>query len=539
MHQRTAESVVASVRQRIDQLLIVPEAAPISVFERLKSDPGKAGVDNFQVEIEKLKLIRSVDLAGEPFTKLPWKVLQMLKRRASKETASEMRAHSNVIRYALMASYLYVRAMEVTDDITRMAIDLIHRLDTRSEKQIHREFLADLKRVDGKMQILSRVAEAVVEQPDGIVREVIFSQVKEETFHNLVTEFRASGPELRLLRQTVMQRKFARHYRRMLPALLESVRFRSDNRFQPVIEALAAIQRNLTTHQEHFSEQVPIEGVVTPRWKEKVFEQVNAETKINRRYYELCVLEKLERALKCKEVWVEGSYDFRNPSEDLPSDWSDEQRRTLHYQALGKPLDAQAFVRLLRTRMGAALTNFNRVLPELNHLRIFRPRQNDDRGLWALAKLEPQPEPQSLGLIKEKIGGRYGMLDLLDVFVEADRLVDFTRFFTHSGTREVRSREALRPLLILDLFGEATNMGIKQVANANDRYGYDELLYVRKTYFSPEALRNANGAVVNKLLALRNPRLWGEGASSCASDGSRFESWKQNPMTEWRSRYDG
>jgi hypothetical protein len=141
--------------------------------------------------------------------------------------------------------------------------------------------------------------------------------------------------------------------------------------------------------------------------------------------------------------------------------------------------------------------------------------------------------------VKEKIGIRYGMLDLLDVFVEADWLVDFTRFFTHSGTREVRSREALRPLLILDLFGEATNMGIKQVANANDRYRYDELLYVRKTYFSPEALRNANGAVVNKLLALRNPRLWGEGASSCASDGSRFECWKQNPMTEWRSRYKG
>jgi hypothetical protein len=78
--------------------------------------------------------------------------------------------------------------------------------------------------------------------------------------------------------------------------------------------------------------------------------------------------------------------------------------------------------------MEAALTNFNRVLPELNHLRIFRPRLNDDRGLWALAKLEPQLEPQSFGLIKKKIGGRYGMLDLLDVFVEADRLVDFSDF---------------------------------------------------------------------------------------------------------------
>ncbi|MGO9916536.1 MAG: Tn3 family transposase [Isosphaeraceae bacterium] len=88
-------------------------------------------------------------------------------------------------------------------------------------------------------------------------------------------------------------------------------------------------------------------------------------------------------------------------------------------------------------------------------------------------------------------------------------------------------------------FAEGTNTGIRRVANANDRYSYDELLYVRKAYLSPEALRNANGAVVNKLLALRNPRLWGEGASSCAPAATRFESWKQNPMTEWRSRYKG
>ena len=32
----------------------------------------------------------------------------------------------------------------------------------------------------------------------------------------------------------------------------------------------------------------------------------------------------------------------------------------------------------------------------------------------------------------------------LDIFVEADRLVDFARFFTHSGTKEVHSREHWR-----------------------------------------------------------------------------------------------
>ena len=100
-----------------------------------------------------------------------------------------------------MGCFLYVRSTEVTDDIARMAIELIQRLDKRSEKQIFRELLADVARVEGKMQILSRVAEAVVEQPDGTVgREVIFPTVKEDTFKNLVAEFRASGPQLRSLR---------------------------------------------------------------------------------------------------------------------------------------------------------------------------------------------------------------------------------------------------------------------------------------------------------------------------------------------------
>ena len=102
------------------------------------------------------------------------------------------------------------------------------------------------------MQILSRVAQAVVEKPDGIVQEVIFPKVNEETFQNLLAEFRASSPQLRLLRQAVMHRKFAGHYRRMLPALLENLQFRSDNRFQPLIEALAIIQKYLHTHYESF-----------------------------------------------------------------------------------------------------------------------------------------------------------------------------------------------------------------------------------------------------------------------------------------------
>ena len=68
--------------------------------------------------------------------------------------------------------------------------------------------------------------------------------------------------------------------------------------------------------------------------------------------------------------------------------------------------------------------------------------------------------------------------------MEADRLTGFTQLFTHSGTMEVRSREALRPLPLLDLFAEGTNTGITRAAKANRQYSYDELLCVRKHYMS-------------------------------------------------------
>ena len=144
---------------------------------------------------------------------------------------------------------------------------------------------------------------------------------------------------------------------------------------------------------------------------------------------------KLLRALKCKEVWVEGSLAFRNPREDMPDDWTDEQRRIEHYHALGKPLDA-AFVDDLKTRLRSALTEFNERLPTLSSCPHLRPSKQEERGLWALTKLEAQPEPPGLEMVKERIGNRYGMLDLLDVFVEADRLVASPNSLRISVTKE-------------------------------------------------------------------------------------------------------
>lgn len=538
IYHRVTARLPEAVRTQLDALLVVGADASVSPFEQLKTTPAAPGIAHLQDEIHTLQTLRAIGVPVEAFADVPEKVVTLLKQRAHNERAGEMRAHPTPIRYTLLACFLQIRTREVIDDIVHMLLELIRRMETQTEQHLHKTLLRDIKRVTGKIQLLYRVAETVLEEPDGTIRTVLFPHVKEETFRELVAEAKASGPQYRSWYQYVLRQKYMHHYRQMLPWILEHLTFRSENRFQPVIEALAVIKQALDTKGPYLPADVPLDGVVVPSWRDTVIETHEGNLQINRSYYELCVLQQLERALKCKEIWVEGAHAFRNPNEDMPANWHHEAQRATYYQVLSQPMQVASFIDPLREQLTQALRQFNRTLPQNPHVQLTTAAANEDRRLFAVERLTARPEPQSVDQIKHLISQRYGVVNLLDIFVEAERLTGFTQCFSHSGTKEVRSRDALRPLLLLDLFAEGTNTGIKRVATANQLYGYDELLYVRKHYLSVEALGQANAMVVNKILALRDPRLWGEG-HACASDGTRVESWRQNLMTEWRSRYKG
>jgi hypothetical protein len=64
-----------------------------------------------------------------------------------------------------MACFIHVRTMEVTDDVVRMLLVIIHRIETQTEKHLHKALLRDMKGVAGKVQLLFRVAEAVARHP--------------------------------------------------------------------------------------------------------------------------------------------------------------------------------------------------------------------------------------------------------------------------------------------------------------------------------------------------------------------------------------
>jgi hypothetical protein len=218
--------------------------------------------------------------------------------------------------------------------------------------------------------------------------------VPEQTLCDLVKEWRASAPAYRQKVTLTMRNSYRSHYRRMLPRLLHTLEFRSNNDMhRPVIAALDLLGRHADSKMRVYplEEDVPFDGVVKNLWCGEVMESDTlGNMRVGRITYEICVLQTLREKLRCKEIWVVGVDRYRNPDDDLPADF--EPLRGTYYEALRLPLDAESFIVGLQQEMRVALSTLDQGLPKNLHVKIL-PKSN---GWISLSPLEAQPEPLSL-----------------------------------------------------------------------------------------------------------------------------------------------
>ncbi len=506
-------------------------------FNNLKADPGRIGLDSVLVEIEKLHFIRSLDL--------PFKLLQTINSKASKdyyqricsESAWEVKQHPPEIRYSLLGIFLYFRQREIIDGLIELFILIVHRFTVKAERKLTKELLRDFHKVHGKTTLLFRIAEATLLNPEGQVKDVIYPVAGENILQNLLKEFKTSGSGYKHRVHKIIRSSYSRHYRRMVPKILESLTFCSGNtKHRPVLEALEWIEKNRDNSNRYIQldDGIPIDGVIRKKDREVVIEEDGkGKEKINRINYEICALQALRDQLRCKEIWVKGADKFRNPDEDLPADFDD--KREDYYLDLGHSIDSSTFIAGIRGKMQSALSYLNQGMPDNPKVRLL----NRNKKNISITPFEAQEEPSNLISLKREIAGRWPMTGLIDVLKEADLRIGFTDHFKTLADREILDRQILQRRLLLCLYGMGTNTGLKRVSGNRHGISYKELLHVRRRYVHKAALRNAIGQVANAIFSIRNTDIWGEGSTSCASDSKKFGSWDQNLMTEWHIRYGG
>lgn len=285
-------------------------------MQDLKADSGRISLDNVLAQIDKLRRVRQVELPPDLFAGVSPRVVRAYQQRAAAEAPSELRGHADPVRATLVAALCLVRGQELTDGLIDLLIGLVHKIGATAERKVAKELLDDLKRVTGKTNLLYHLAEAAVENPDGVVRAVLYPVVGEQTLRDLVREYKSTGPAYRLHVQTHLRASYRSHYRRVLPDLLDALEFRSNNAaHRPLIRALDLLKRYAASKSRLFAptEDVPIDGVVPSGWADTVMRtDGKGRARVDRINYEICVLQSLRDKLRCKEVWVVGADRFRN-----------------------------------------------------------------------------------------------------------------------------------------------------------------------------------------------------------------------------------
>lgn len=507
----------ANSKAAIDQLLTGDDLDPddsradeststeSATFAHLKANPGRPSLDNLLTCIAKLKCIDAVALPASLFEDVPVKFIDQFRQRCA-ESIRELRRHPSAIRYSMVAMFCWRRRQQLTDALIDLLLQLIHNLGTRAEKKIDQRQFAAFKKVRGKARLLFKLAEATLDQPDGIVKDVVYSVVAQKTLQELVEEFKTMGFDFEREVQESMRASYGHHYRRMLIPVLDALRFKSSNAVhRPVMDALAVLQANRDS-QRHFydADDVPLDGVIPRKWRDIVVETSK---------------DGVERVNRIKQ--------------DLPADFA--AKRESYYALLQVPMDAQVFIDEVQDAMRQGLTMFSDGLSSNEKVRL----RTQGRNLIHLTPLDRQDEPPSTAALKREIGRRWSDVELIGILKEVDLRLNFTDAFHTAGSRETLDRAVLQRRLLLCLFGIGTNVGLKRIARQQPSVTFEELRYVKRRFVQKEALRTAIADVVNGTFRIRQPTIWGEATTACASDSKQFGAYDQNLMTEWHARYGG
>jgi len=398
--------------------------------------------------------------------------------------------------------------------------------------------VAELEKVQGKNKHILNLLKATVDHPDGIIQDTLYPIVTPSTIRDIIKDMTKNNREYKEKIYIKMHSSYRGHYRRSLCDILKNLTFKSNNlSHQPIIEALQLIREYSDSSQRFFAtgDEVPIEGVIQPKWKDIIIEtDSKGIERVNRINYEIAVLQSLRTGLRCKEIWIKDAERYRNPDEDLPQDF--EQLKDEYFQALKAPLDVETFISGITQLMKDKLHLLNQGFEDKSNDKV-RITSRNSKGWIRVTPLEKQPEPPHLSMIKQEIRNRWSNINLLDLLKETDFLTGFTKHFKTTADRSILDQETIQRRLLLCLFGLGTNTGLKAVSAGNDLDSYRELQYIRNKFIHKDHLRKSNAEVTNHIIFYRMKEVWGEATTACASDSKHYESWDQNLLTEWHPRY--
>ena len=504
-------------------------------LSELKKDIAGAKLKNVQGAIDKINLLGQIKISDSVIDSVDRRLLLKYYDRIMAFAPSNILDFSITTKYATMAIFCHIRHELLLDSLTYTMIKLIKKMKSGAEKYVDRYILSEVKRVDGKFDVLEKLAVLSTENPKGIIEDKIYPTISKEKLEEVILDLQHRGSKWYQDQvREKMHTTYAYGNRGSLLAIMGTLQMSEDSiDYKPILSAISFINEYWDESDlAYYINIPPLDGVIPQSWYDMVVSIKNGKLRVNKYNYELVVLEQLEELLGFKAIWVDKSYRYRNPNKDLPKDFY--KNREAYYTLLKLPLASKEFISKLKLLSASKLDMLNTNIRDNELVKIKKSKTGNN---IRITPSDPQVEPDNIIKLQQEISSKWSSIHLIDILKESDLRINFTKELETIGKGSSIKASDLQKRLLLCIFGIGSNTGLKRISSANDDVHYNDLRYVKKRHINVTNIRNAIRVIVNNVLQIRNPDLWGRATTTVSCDSTHLFAWDQNLMSEWHFRY--
>ena len=547
VYRRVSEALGVDGRRVVDELLRADETTRRSGWNALKDDPGKPTLSELRALVTHLNWLTTRSVGATAFTGIPDVKVRHFAAEAKSLDAARMNEMEPHKRYTLAAALIKAQLARNLDDLGEMFVKRMKKIHLKGQNALANFRARHQSRTDQLIELLQELLTAMQMEGTAEERLAALSAVVGEQPDRIVQDCQAYTAYAGYNYAPFLWH-FYKSHRQALFEWLEQVKLVSTSQDTSLTAALDFLRAHRTSRAERVStlqftganengdapQPSPLDlSWIPDKWWKLVTGMNRRDVppaQVDRRHFEVCVFSQVMWELKSGDLCIEGSDKFADYREQLIS-WAEyEESVTAYGEQVELPVEAAAFVAATRRWLEEVAQATDASFPANEMLHI-------EDGVPVLRRLERRDAPARLKELEATIAERLEPVGILDALADTERWLNWTSRFGPLSGYEAKIKNP-RERYVTASFCYGCGLGPTQTARSLDGLDRRQVAWINQRHVTEEKLDEIVTEVINAYNLFALPKQWGTGKSASA-DGTKWDLYEQNLLSEYHVRYGG
>jgi len=500
--------------KQLEALIIPPVKNRKTPLEQWCILPNRVSSPALVNTLKHLENIRTLQIGKLDVSRIPPIRLKSLAKIAFTTKAQSISRMSEAKKIATLVACIYVLETMTIDHALDILESLVKNLLSRCQLESKKERLRTIKDLDAAALELSKIGKVLLDEncSDSQIRENVWNFITKEKLIEVVAQVEALA---RLPEENYYQELSAkwRSVRIFLPTLLRVIEFASNKAGKPILEAVNFL-KSLEVNQKTKIEDAPL-AFVPKNWESLV---VKKDGTVDRKAYTFCLLEQLVAGLSCRDIFVNNSDHWSNPSAKLLQGQAWETSRSHVCRTLNLNESPKPELEELRQQLNEA---YQRTASNLAQNASVKIETVNGKETLTIANLDKLVESDSYLQLKSQVEILLPPVDLPELLLEIQAKTGFMEEFTHVNESSSRVQDISISICAV-LIANACNISLTPLEHPGfPPLTRSRLNWVAQNYIRPETIIRANSRLVDAQTSIPLAANWG-GGEVASADGLRF-----------------